>query len=215
MPDSSLYWHRKRGIRVKNTIGGELTSALLDGELDRSAQQATIWANLAADDEERQRFGRYCLIGDVMRGESAGLALQVSARVQEALQVEPAILAPQRRARQWLRPAAGLAVAASVATLAIVLAPQLLPSSGEVTQPMQLAATSPEPAALRPALVASTGPVDSQVSRAAGSGVRWQALNSDLEERLNRLVIEHHEFGGRTGIHGPVPHIGFANYGER
>ncbi|MGB5744254.1 MAG: RseA family anti-sigma factor [Sedimenticolaceae bacterium] len=200
---------------MKNKIVGELTSALLDGELDRSTQQAAIWANLAADDEERQRFARYRLIGDVMRGESAVLALQVSSRVREALRVEPAILAPPRRARHWLRPAAGLAVAASVATLAVVLAPQLLTSSGEIAQPMQLAETSPEQATLRPALVASTAPADGQPPRAAGSGVRWQALDTDLEERLNRLVIEHHEFGGRTGIHGPVPHIGFANYGDR
>ena len=32
---------------------------------------------------------------------------------------------------------------------------------------------------------------------------------------LNRLVIEHHEFGGRTGINGPVPHIGLVSYGSR
>ncbi len=200
---------------MKNTTVGELTSALLDGELDRSAQQAAISARLAAEDGERQRFGRYRLIGDVMRGESAVLALQVSARVQEALQVEPAILAPRRRGRQWLRPAAGLAVAASVATLAIVLAPQLLTSSEESMQPLQLAATNPERAALQPSLVAATAPADSERPGDAGSEGRWQVLNTDLEERLNRLVIEHHEFGGRTGIHGPVPHIGFANYGER
>lgn len=200
---------------MKNTTVGELASALLDGELDRSAQQAVISASLAAGDEEMQRFGRYRLIGEVMRGESAVLALQVSARVREALQVEPAILAPRPRARQWLRPAAGLAVAASVATLAIVLAPQLLTSSEELTQPMQLAATSPERSSLQPSLVAATAPAENQRPEATGSGVRWQALNADLEERLNRLVIEHHEFGGRTGIHGPVPHIGFANYGDR
>ena len=200
---------------MKNTTVGELASALLDGELDRSSQQAAISASLAADDEERQRFGRYRLIGDVMRGESAVLAQQVSVRVQEALQAEPAILAPRQRARQWLRPAAGLAVAASVATLAIVVAPQLLTSSEDLTQPMQLAATSPERAGLQPSLVAATAPAESQRPGATAAGVRWQALDTDLEERLNRLVIEHHEFGGRTGIYGPVPHISFANYGDR
>jgi hypothetical protein len=45
--------------------------------------------------------------------------------------------------------------------------------------------------------------------------MRWQALNQDLENRLNRLVIEHHEFGGRTGVNGPVPHIGLVSYGSR
>jgi hypothetical protein len=36
-----------------------------------------------------------------------------------------------------------------------------------------------------------------------------------MAERLNRLVIEHHEFGGRTGINGPVAHIGLVNYAGR
>ena len=200
---------------MKNTTTGELISALLDGELDRSPQQTAVFTSLAADEEERQRFGRYRLIGDVIRGESAVLALQVSAQVQEALKVEPVTLAPWRRAQQWLRPAAGLAVAASVATLAVVVAPQLLTSSEERAQPMQLAAAGPEQATLQPTLAAATAPASSRAPGATGSGVRWQALNTDLEERLNRLVIEHHEFGGRTGIHGPVPHIVFTNYAER
>jgi sigma-E factor negative regulatory protein RseA len=200
---------------VKNTTTGELISALLDGELDRSPQQTAVFTSLAADEEERQRFGRYRLIGDVMRGESAVLALQVSAQVQEALKVEPVTLAPRRRAQQWLRPAAGLAVAASVAALAVVLAPQLLTSSEESAQPMQLVAAGPGQAAPPPSLVAATAPADNRPPGATRAGARWQALNTDLEERLNRLVIEHHEFGGRTGIHGPVPHIVFANYGER
>ena len=44
---------------------------------------------------------------------------------------------------------------------------------------------------------------------------KWEAIDRELEARLNRLVIEHHEFGGRTGINGPVPHIGLVSYGER
>jgi hypothetical protein len=80
---------------------------------------------------------------------------------------------------------------------------------------MQLAAAGPEQATLQPTLAAATAPASSRAPGATRSGVRWQALNTDLEERLNRLVIEHHEFGGRTGIHGPVPHIVFADYGER
>ena len=54
-----------------NDKQSELTSALLDGELDSDAQQRAISAILGAGrQEELDRFGRYRLIGDVMRGES-------------------------------------------------------------------------------------------------------------------------------------------------
>jgi hypothetical protein len=40
-------------------------------------------------------------------------------------------------------------------------------------------------------------------------------VDPELQARLNRLVIEHHEFSGRTGIYGPVSHIGLVNYEGR
>ena len=93
-----------------NDKQSELTSALLDGELDPDAQQRAISAVLGAGQQELDRFGRYRLMGDVMRGESA---TSVAERVHQALIDEPVVLAPPaRRPRQWLRPVAGLAVSA-------------------------------------------------------------------------------------------------------
>lgn len=202
-----------------NEKHGELTSALLDGELDSDAQQRVVAAMLDSVPHELERFGRYRLIGDVLRDESTVLAADVAERVGKALQDEPVVFAPSRtRGRQWLRPVAGLAVAASVAAVAVVVAPQLLTQEDQEAQSPQLSANFQRPA-IAPTFVA-TGPTASQAQTpratdAIEGNTRWQALNKDLEARLNRLVIEHHEFGGRSGINGPVPHIGFVSYEER
>ena len=201
-----------------NTKPGELTSALLDGELDPAAQERVISATLEAGEAETGRFARYRLIGDVMRGESSVLAMSVAEGVQAALRQEPAMLAPMRRRRpKWLRPVAGLAVAASVAGLAVALAPPLLTSPGPTADPPRVVAdlsrAPVKPGPVQQVAVA-TAPAAPRLVPATPER-RWQAVNKQLEERLNRLVIEHHEFGGRTGIHGPVPHIGLASYGER
>ena len=198
-----------------NDKQSELTSALLDGELDPDTQEHAISAILGSGRQELERFGRYRLIGDVMRGESNILASSMSKRVHEALIDEPVVLAPPaRRPRQWLRPVAGLAVAASVATAAVLVAPQLMTQPGDQGGTVQVANVPQVTAA--PVLVAAGGSASTQASSRAEPGeMRWQAMNEKLENRLNRLVIEHHEFGGRTGVNGPVPHIGLVSYGSR
>mgnify|MGYP001819477231 FL=1 len=198
-----------------NDKQSELTSALLDGELDPEAQEHAISSILSAGRQELDRFGRYRLIGDVMRGESNIGASSVAERVHEALIDEPVVLAPPvRRPRQWLRPVAGLAVAASVATAAVFVAPQLMTQTDDRGGTVQVA-NVPQ-VTVAPVLVAAGGSANTQAaSRTEPGEMRWQALNKNLENRLNRLVIEHHEFGGRTGVNGPVPHIGLVSYGSR
>jgi hypothetical protein len=97
-----------------------------------------------------------------------------------------------------------------------MVAPQLMTQDQQDTQPLQQVAADLRQPAMVPTLVAA-GPAEPAVrpiDTAEGNG-RWQALDADLENRLNRLVIEHHEFGGRSGINGPVPHIGFVSYEAR
>jgi sigma-E factor negative regulatory protein RseA len=187
----------------------DLTSALLDGELDPETEQRAITALLDSGPDEVARFARYHLIGDVIRGESSVLATSVAGKVQQALVDEPVILTPRpRRSPQWLRPVAGLAVAASVASAAILVAPQLMTTPDAGPESVQVAAQQPRTAAAPVLVAARQTPVSSETAR-------WHALDKDLEARLNRLVIEHQEFGGRTGINGPVPHIGLVSYGTR
>ncbi len=190
----------------------DMTSALLDDELDPETRQQVISAMLNGEGEELERFGRYRLIGDVMRGESSVLASSVTEEVRLALADEPVVLAPRPpRPVRWLRPAVGIAVAASVAAAAIYVASPVLTSTGVDAESVQLASGGSGPG-MAPVLVAAQPAPDTPQGPQER---RWRALNRDLEARLNRLVIEHQEFGGRTGLNGPVPHIGLVSYGTR
>ncbi len=191
---------------------GETISALLDGELGEPAAQRALDALLEGDPEQRARFGRYQLIGDLMRGEAVVVSGDLAARVQERLREEPHILVPVRRQRTWLRPLAGAALAASVAAGAVMVAPQLLAPAGQAPAGTQLASAPVVP--VEPLFrVAATDAAPAQAG-AVGQG-RWRTLNGEMAERLNRMVLEHHEFGGRTGINGPVAHIGLVSYDPR
>jgi sigma-E factor negative regulatory protein RseA len=198
-----------------NEQQAEQLSVLLDGELGHAQTDQVVQQLVAADTEALDTFGRYRLIGDAMRGEAGVVAVDIAERVRARLVDEPTILAPRNRVPAWMRPAAGVAIAASVAATAVFVAPQLVqgpPGAGEGSA-LQLAG-SPAPA-MAPTLVASrpaTEPTAESVPAPAGN---WRALNDDLQQRLNRLVIEHQEFGGRSGINGPVPHIGLVSYDRR
>jgi sigma-E factor negative regulatory protein RseA len=138
-------------------------------------------------------------------------------RVRARLEDEPTILAPaRRRVPGWVRPAAGLAIAASVAAATVVVAPGLLTSSGGMDDTPVVVDAGPAatpPGTGTPVLVAA-GSVPPPTARAV-EPERWRALNDDYAERLNRLVIEHQEFGGRSGLNGPVAHLGLVSYDGR
>lgn len=201
-----------------NEKQAELTSALLDGELDGVVEQQTVTELLQAQSTGRDRFARYRLIGDAMRGDVAIDASAIAVRVRAALEDEPVVLAPSRsRAPRWIKPVSGAALAASVAAAAIVIAPSMMTAPDEAVPAVTIAeapalqvmpvAVSPEPAGL-------TGEPGGELAVTAPDN-RWQAIDPALQDRLNRLLIEHHEFSGRTGINGPVSHVGLVNYDAR
>lgn len=103
----------------------EQLSAFLDGELPET-ESALLLKRLERDDELRGALSRYSLIGAVMRADGdAPAARQVAARVSAAIAREPA--RSSRGALAWpayrlLRPLAGVAVAAGVAALGLMLA---------------------------------------------------------------------------------------------
>jgi sigma-E factor negative regulatory protein RseA len=82
---------------------------------------------LERDDDLRGTLSRYSLIGAVLRTDGdVPAARHVAARVSAAIAREPALDRAGRPAGRprWIRPAAGLAVAASVAMATIVLLPR-------------------------------------------------------------------------------------------
>ncbi|MFO1435478.1 MAG: sigma-E factor negative regulatory protein [Gammaproteobacteria bacterium] len=95
-------------------------SALTDGEC--SDLEANTALSAAKDEDLRAAWTRYHLIGSVMRNELPRFMDKGFAnRLQQAIASEPTVLAPRERpAQSWLRPVAGLAIAASVAAVAVL-----------------------------------------------------------------------------------------------
>ena len=101
-------------------------SAMFDGELS-SAECELLARRLSRDEQLKARWGRYAVIAATIRSEG-GLQLnaELARRVSAVIAKEPNILAnpavqrPSRAASRWIRPIAGLSVAAGVAALSIV-----------------------------------------------------------------------------------------------
>lgn len=140
-------------------------SAMFDNELP-AAECELLARRLSRDPDLKARWGRYAVIGAVIRAER-GVALEgtVAGRVSAALSREPALTADagagsERAARvQWWQPLAGVGLAAGVAAVSVLwLRSQALPDGSPVVAPAMVASTS-TPAAL-PALqgVAATTP---------------------------------------------------------
>lgn len=98
----------------------ERISSLVDGEFDGQDPHAAVEA-LLKDEEARGRWARYHLMSDAMkRNLPNGIDQQLSSRVMAALENEPTVLAPPKREFSDLgRRLSGLAVAASVAVVAV------------------------------------------------------------------------------------------------
>lgn len=112
-------------------------SGFMDGELERHDEQALLDA-MKCDDDLRRYWQECQLIGDVLKGECA-LGSDITSRVMTSLRDEPVVLAPHAWARPaWQRTA--LALAATVAGVAVVGWMALGPQSGQVSIPMQAAA---------------------------------------------------------------------------
>jgi sigma-E factor negative regulatory protein RseA len=101
----------------------EQLSACLDGELPE-AELGLLLKQLQRDPQLRQSMGSYSLIGEAMRGPGAVRASSGFAdRIAAAIAEEPIANAPARKVTavpRWVRPAAGFAVAAGVAAVAVV-----------------------------------------------------------------------------------------------
>jgi sigma-E factor negative regulatory protein RseA len=109
-------------------------SALLDGEIEQHEAPA-MWSALRADPQLRETWSNYQLIGDSLRGE-ANLSAEIVSRVMIRLADEPVVFAPRpnKQPSSWYRSA--LAMAASLAGVAVVgwlALAQQLPSKSPTT----------------------------------------------------------------------------------
>jgi len=174
----------------------EHLSSLLDGELDPATQDRVL-GELNEDEGLRDLWGRYHLIGEVLRGEpvSHGV-IAVADRVRKCLEEEPVMLSPRPRISipRGLVHVGGWALAASVALLAIVSGPTLF--RGAATPSTWLVRQEPP----TPILYRDQ------------SGVRWGVRRPEVESKLNSFLANHQAYSPVAGLKGMVSYATFARY---
>ncbi|MEA3587176.1 sigma-E factor negative regulatory protein [Pseudidiomarina sp. 1APP75-27a] len=118
----------------------EQLSALLDNASETSREQEQELDTLLSDTEAQQVWGRYALIGRVMKGDaethqpldiSAAVAAQVSAEAKPAKVVQGRF--GKKTMQRWFAPAGSAAIAASVALVAVLSVQQANPVAPEET----------------------------------------------------------------------------------
>lgn len=177
-------------------------SALLDGEI-HDGDVDSLLDRLSRDGDQKATLARYSLIGHALRGEPVHRqALDIHQAVSRRLQDEPAILAAPAKADvvthpRWWRPAAGLAIAASVAALAVVLVPQVVQQDPATPAFEQVAQAPTLPAA-------QTVSVRQQT--------RWTHGQPEIESKLNAYLADHNEFAGQGSVSGLIPYASFVSY---
>lgn len=168
----------------------EKLSAIIDGEsaLDDKAIRA-----IAADEALSARWQRYHLIRDGLSNHLPERGVEdISSRVAAALADEPTVLSPWRRrfGRGIMKQAAGLAVAASVATVAVVS-----------VQTTQVATTE------QPATVARIEQPQVDTAAIAQAGLRNQLSNQAIRSKLSGYLVNHNEYSVTSRMQGMMPYM--------
>lgn len=181
-----------------NEHKNEQLSALVDGELDDDE----ITGKLANDMTMRRKWRRYTLISDAMHNSSPlHPDPRLASTISELISREPVVFAPERRSRTryaYLKPAAGMAIAASVAMLAILGIQQTWRTEGvgPTVSPPELAQVQDPALELRlPAQQVSVN-VDQPPQ------IRIQS-----NARMSRYLMNHGEFQTSVGVQGAMPYV--------
>lgn len=176
----------------------EQLSAMMDNHLSE-AEQELMTARLKGDQELVGYWYRYHMIGDTLRGQLPDHSISMfSARVREALCDEPPVGVPSRRkAPAWIKPLAGLAVAASVALVAVLGLRNT--QVGSVPEMVAVAKDVKQEVVLRPELVRVRG-------------VKWSVAAPRVADQLNGYLVNHGEYAVSGGMPTISPHVRIVGY---
>lgn len=175
----------------------EQISALVDDELEHGSR--FVLHALTTDEAYKGAWGRYHVIGECLRGHlPARVDMQLAGRISQALHDEPVGRMAHRFLR-LLKPVAGLALAATVAAVAILGVRQT--GSGP-------AATATPPIAYNPA---GTNSDYQTVTVTAGPAPQQPGRNfstpDDAQSRLNRYLVNYNEYRSNAGVQGTMPYV--------
>lgn len=170
----------------------EQISALVDDTLP-AQERSLLLARMVSDPTLRETWSRYTLIQDALRNHlPEQLQPGLSERVMRALDSEVAhdrSGSARPRLAGWARPLAGLAVAASVAVLAVVMFRPGDPAPGGGVQ------------------VADAGAPPAAEDYRRVDSDQWQGQQGTVSERLNQYLVNHNEFAARNGMPVVAPHV--------
>ena len=186
-----------------NELIRDRISALIDGEL-APAEHTSVLEQLCASETLRQTWGRYHLIGDVLRSElQDDRVLSVAGRVRGRLEGEPTVLAPRlrhgRRLPHWLKPLVGTAIAASVAAAAILLVPAVPELEGGAPR----------------AQVVSVDQLPAVAAPPQSVGTSWDLGKPALESKLNTYLVNHRNYAPVADLNGMISYASFVGYDSR
>ena len=181
----------------------ERISALVDGELGDPARNRTV-DGLYASPGQRRAWARFHLIGDAMRHAApVPGADSITGRVGGVLAGERIVPFRPRRRRPGIGPLAGLALAASISAVAVLVIHSLDDGSGVRPTPVadgsryEVAIASPE--------------ARSRETRRNADRLQWSDVAPDTEARLNAYLVNHSEHAG-NGVPGVLPYVRFVGY---
>jgi negative regulator of sigma E activity len=197
----------------------EEMSALVDGELELRSTRETIDVLLQSD-ELQLHWSRCHVVRDVLRHKvypDAGDQLRDRVRAQladEALHFPARRLMPLRW-RHTLKPVAGLALAASVAVVAIlaIRGPQQLPGPPQTVQ----APATRVVASTASTIVPVSTTAEHAIRPAALKRLQWNTTEPAVANRLNAYLVNHSEYlgGPMSGIHPYARIVGYDTTGQR
>jgi len=192
----------------------EKLSALLDG--DDAINVAAAIDELSGDVNLQYRMRRYQMIGAVMRNElpqaiNTGFHADVMARIRSetaAPVVRADRPAPARGRGNWLKPFAGLAVAASVALVTVVLWGPQQPDGAVPAELVSAEQQKIEQLASQPV----AGAAVTVSTRVGADGTRWKMQNESpvLQQKLNAYLVNHTEYS--NSMQGLIPQARVAGF---
>ena len=178
-----------------NTESREHLSCLMDGEISRETGRFLV-RRLGADEELCATWARYHVVRDCLRhNEGGGAGEDLSRRVRRALERESPPVAARKSLQSWIKPLASVAVAASVALMAVVA---VGPGSQAVPEPAaSLAEETPAETFTSPQSL-TPSPISRQASLSGGQ---------PGDSRMNAYLLRHYQATGSTGGKGFVTFI--------
>ena len=176
----------------------EQISSALDGELPRIETEWLV-RRLVTDADLRRRWERYHLISDVLKNNLPPVVERGFAdRTYAALVAIPPLSRSLGFVRAWLKPIAGVAVAASVAVLTVIAAQMLYTDS--TPQPLGVAG-------VKSGLMPVVSPQVVDMSQATD-----EADPDDLAPGLNNYLLSHSGHSMRSGMQGMLPYVRIVGY---